>query len=81
MGISHLSLGSVFATNRYRGYFHEVKPKFTTSGWPEYESEPGYSGSSLTLSVARHFCEFVLAGYSVSQKQGWGIDSSACTAP
>ena len=41
MGISHLSLGSVFATNRYRGYFHEVKQKFTTSGWPEYESEPG----------------------------------------
>jgi hypothetical protein len=80
MCISHLSLGPGFATNRYRGYFHEVKPQFTTSGWPEYESEPGYSGSRLTLSVARHFGESVLAGYAVSQKPGWNIDSSACTA-
>jgi hypothetical protein len=55
MCISHLSLWPIFATNCYRDYFHEVKPQFTASGWPEYESEPGYSGSRLTPSVARHF--------------------------
>jgi hypothetical protein len=112
MSISHLSLGPIFATSRYRDYFYEVKPQFTTSGRPEYESDPGYSGSRLTLSVTRNFGEFVLAGfarydtwmgpfsrisrwlrlvitllsgwclagYSVSQKPGWSINSSACTA-
>ena len=74
MCISHLSLGPIFATSRYRDYFHEVKPQITTSGRPEYESEPGFSGSRLTLSVTRHFDEFVLAGYSVCQKPGWSID-------
>lgn len=80
MCISHLSLWPIFETSRYRDYFYEVKPQFTTSGRPEYESEPGYSGSRLTLSVTRHFSEFVLAGYSVSQKPGWSIDPSTCTA-
>ena len=80
MCISHLSLWPMFATSRYRDYSLEVKPQFTTSGWPEHESEPGHSRSRLTLSVARHFGVPVLAGYSASQKPGWSIDSSACTA-
>lgn len=52
---STLSLGPLFASERYHEYFYEVAPAFATPARPAYEARGGYSGSRITLTLSRDF--------------------------
>jgi len=50
-----ISLGPLFATRRYHGYFYDVSTQYATSVRSVYGADGGYSGSQFTLSVDKHF--------------------------
>ena len=55
-----LSVGPIFASERYHDYFYAVDAEFVTPERPEYEAEGGYGGSRVTLGLTHHFDEFKL---------------------
>jgi len=59
-----LSVGPIFATRRYHDYFYEVAPEFVTPERPEYNPSSGYSGSRVTLSVTRHFRQYLIGAFA-----------------
>jgi len=49
-----ISLGPIFAGSKYHNYFYEVKPEYVTGDRQAYSADSGYSGSRVTISVARN---------------------------
>ena len=60
----NMSVGPIFASRRYHDYFYEVTPEFVTPQREEYHASSGYSGSRVTLSVTRHFGDFVIGAFA-----------------
>jgi outer membrane scaffolding protein for murein synthesis (MipA/OmpV family) len=59
-----VSVGPIFANSRYHDYFYEVDPEFVTPERPEYHPDSGYSGSRVTLSVTRHFRQYLIGAFA-----------------
>jgi outer membrane protein len=60
----NISVGPIFASNRYHEYFYEVTPDFATPERPAYEASGGYSGSRITLSATRYFHDFTIGAWA-----------------
>lgn len=52
---TNISIGPLFASERYHAYFYEVAPAYATPARPAYEASGGYSGSRLTLAWSRDY--------------------------
>lgn len=50
----NLSIGPIFAGRRYHQYFYQVDPEYVTAQRLEYHADSGYSGSRVTVSIARN---------------------------
>lgn len=48
-----LSIGPLFASERYHEYFYEIDPVHATASRPAYAARGGYSGSRLTVTLSR----------------------------
>lgn len=48
-----LSVGPVWATEKYHDYFYQVDPTYATAGRPEYDARAGYSGFRYTLTTSK----------------------------
>ena len=59
-----LSAGPIFGSRRYHNYFYQVTPEFVTPERPEYNPDSGYSGSRVTLSVTRHFKQYLIGAFA-----------------
>ncbi|QIE43246.1 MipA/OmpV family protein (plasmid) [Rhodobacteraceae bacterium SC52] len=46
------SVGPVFATEALQAYFYEVEPKFARAGRPTYQSQGGYLGTDVVVSLS-----------------------------
>ena len=53
--LTNLSVGPLFATERYHEYYYEVERAYVIPGRPAYEARGGYSGSRLTLALSRDY--------------------------
>ncbi len=50
-----LSIGPLYASERYHEYFYEVERPFATLSQPAYEARGGYSGSRVTVMLSRDY--------------------------
>ncbi len=50
-----LSIGPLFASERYHEYFYEVESAYATAARPAYEARGGYSGSRVTVTLSRDY--------------------------
>ncbi len=48
------SLGPIFAGSKFHNYFYEVDPQFAKPERQPYVADSGYSGSRITISIARN---------------------------
>ena len=72
------SIGPIFAGTKYHNYFYEVDPVYATPERPAYQASSGYSGSRLTISIARNAKKYffgVFARYD-SLENAVFVDSS-----
>jgi len=54
-----LSLGPLYATEKYHDYYYEVSPEFAISpARPVFDARGGYSGSRITLTLSKRFSQF-----------------------
>lgn len=51
------SVGPIFATERLHDYFYEVDPAFALVDRPAFDSEAGYLGTELSISVGHEITE------------------------
>jgi MipA family protein len=59
-----LSLGPIFATRRYHEYFYEVDAPYATQGRHEYHPGGGYSGTTTSLGLQKHYHDFWIGAYA-----------------
>jgi outer membrane scaffolding protein for murein synthesis (MipA/OmpV family) len=59
-----VSAGPMFASRQYHDYFYEVQPDYANEQRPVYQSGSGYSGSRVTLSIARNSKEYFLGVFA-----------------
>jgi len=72
-----LSAGPIFADSDYHDYFYTVEPRYATSRRPAYDSEGGYSGSTLTLGLNKTIAPLILTAFvSVDFMGGAEIEDS-----
>jgi len=50
-----ISIGPLWATEKYHDYFYEVAPQYATASRPVYNAKAGYSGSRMTLTMSKRF--------------------------
>jgi outer membrane scaffolding protein for murein synthesis (MipA/OmpV family) len=60
----NISIGPIFASNRYHEYFYEVTPEYATPRRPVYDAHGGYSGSRVTLSATRYFRDYTIGAFA-----------------
>jgi outer membrane protein len=62
-----LSIGPMWATEKYHDYYYQVENQFATADRPAYDAQGGYSGLRITLTnshrVAKHWWWGVFARY------------------
>lgn len=72
-----LSAGPIFADRDYHDYFYTVEPRYATPWRPAYNSEGGYSGSTLTLGLNKTIKSLNLNAFiSVDFMEGAEIEDS-----
>ncbi|MCF6211399.1 MAG: MipA/OmpV family protein [Gammaproteobacteria bacterium] len=57
-----LSLGPIYATQRYHSYFYDVSTEDSLSTRSVYDADKGYSGSRITLAIHKRFNKLSLIG-------------------
>lgn len=50
-----VSIGPLYASEKYHDYFYEVSSQYATATRPAYNAGGGYSGSRLTLTFGKRF--------------------------
>ena len=60
----NISFGPIYSDSRYHDYFYEVRPEFATTERSAYAAERGYSGSRVTLSLARNTKNYVIGAFA-----------------
>lgn len=58
-----LSLGPLFASERYHDYFYEVAPPYVTATREAFDAEAGYSGSRVSLGVSLRKRQWYLGAF------------------
>jgi len=72
-----LSAGPIFADSDYHDYFYTVEPRYATPWRPAYDSDGGYSGSTLTLGLNKTIKSLNLNAFiSVDFMEGAEIEDS-----
>lgn len=59
-----MSLGPMYAGERYHEYYYEVAPAFATPARPAYDARGGYSGSRITLALSKRFKDFWVGAFA-----------------
>ena len=50
-----LSMGPMWASDKYHDYFYEVKSQYATTQRPEYNPSSGYNGSRITYTLSKRY--------------------------
>jgi len=60
----NISIGPIYASNRYHDYFYSVAPKYVTPDRSEYDAESGYSGSRITVTFSRNTRKYFFGAFA-----------------
>lgn len=60
----NLSIGPIYASNKYHDYFYKVEPKYVTPDRPEYDADSGYSGSRITVTFSRNTKKYFFGAFA-----------------
>jgi MipA family protein len=72
-----ISAGPMFADSGYHEYFYKVEPEYETMTRCAYSSGGGYSGSTLTVGLRKHYKQFVFHAFvSADFLQGASFEDS-----
>ncbi|HYM48672.1 MAG TPA: MipA/OmpV family protein [Burkholderiaceae bacterium] len=58
-----VSLGPIYATEKYHDYYYEVPAQFASATRPAYDADGGYSGARSTLTVSKRFADWWVGGF------------------
>lgn len=58
-----VTMGPLFATERYHDYFYEVAPQYATATRPTYDASGGYSGSFARLTLSKRYARFWVGAF------------------
>jgi outer membrane scaffolding protein for murein synthesis (MipA/OmpV family) len=58
-----MAAGAIYSDRRYNQYFYSVAPGFARPDRPAYTAGGGYSGSQLTVSLAKRFPGYWFGGF------------------
>ena len=58
-----VSVGPMFAEQRYHRYFYDIDKEFVREGREEYRSKSGYVGTKLSMSLRRKFDQLSIGGF------------------
>ena len=58
------SIGPIFAGSKYHNYFYEVDPVYATPEREVYQADSGYSGSRVTVSIARNTKKYFIGVFA-----------------
>ena len=59
-----VSVGPIFAGSKYHNYFYEVNPEYVTPERQVYHADSGYSGSRITVSIARNARKYFIGVFA-----------------
>jgi len=59
----NVSASAMFADHGYHGYFYEIEPAYAAVARPVYSPAGGYSGSALTVSLGKHYKDFIFSAF------------------
>jgi outer membrane scaffolding protein for murein synthesis (MipA/OmpV family) len=60
----NISVGPLYASNKYHDYFYTVEPKYVTPERPEYNADTGYSGSRVTVTLSRNTDKYFIGTFA-----------------
>ena len=60
----NLSIGPIFAANKYHDYFYKVDPEFVTPDRQEYNANSGYSGSRITMALSKNTRDYFIGAFA-----------------
>ena len=55
---SAISIGPLWATEKYHDYYYQVNPEYATATRPAFDASGGYSGSRITITSSKRFKRF-----------------------
>jgi len=58
-----VSVGPLFADQRYHAYYYRVAPQFATPQRPAYEASAGYGGMQVLLSTSRRYRDWWVGAF------------------
>jgi outer membrane scaffolding protein for murein synthesis (MipA/OmpV family) len=59
----NISIGPIFADNRYNQYFYGIDSQFSRSDRPAFTAHSGYAGSQFAITAIKRFPTFWMSGY------------------
>jgi outer membrane scaffolding protein for murein synthesis (MipA/OmpV family) len=75
-----VSFGPMFADRGYHDYFYEIEPAYATAGRPAYSPGGGYSGSTLTIGLAKTYKQLIFSAFvSADFLKGAAFEDSPLT--
>ena len=60
----NLSVGPIYASNKYHDYFYKVDPQYVTPERQEYDADTGYSGSRVTLTFSTNTDDYFIGAFA-----------------
>lgn len=57
------SIGGIWSSSDYHGFFYDVDTDFATATRPEYESDMGFTGWRSSATIKRRWGDFIGLGY------------------
>jgi len=59
----NISVGPIYAGNKYHDYFYQVDPQYVTTERAEYDAQSGYSGSRITITLSRNTDRYFVGAF------------------
>ncbi len=73
----NVSVGPIYAGNKYHDYFYTVLPEFVTPQRTEYNADSGYSGSRVTVTLSKNTDRYFIGAFArYDDLQGATFDDS-----
>lgn len=58
-----VSVGALYASERYHDYYYEVLPAYATATRPAYDADGGYSGARIAMTLSKRFRHVWVGGF------------------
>jgi outer membrane scaffolding protein for murein synthesis (MipA/OmpV family) len=60
----NVSIGPLYADQKYHDYFYKVEPQYVTPQRQEYDADGGYSGNRITVTLSKNTDQFFIGVFA-----------------